>query len=342
MAKIRKPAESTPALARALEQRVEDLRGPVRRALRSWDVDAIHHARVTTRRLTAAMDLLRPLLSDDPRRAFAKSLRKLRRTLGPLRDADVMLLHLEAMRMPASCAVGAAWVSNRLRERRADLRRQAARGPSAAKFIAGLAGWVDLEHEVHESQQTAALLLRRIVPTQVRAFAERANRVARPRQEGAAQQGTDARSTDDVHELRIAGKLLRYTLELAEPLGYALPRSVTRDFKKLQDALGLWHDFAVLTEEMLRLALDAHLAARQPDVCGSVLQLARACWDKGHRHLDRFRKLWSEEGAALTERVIVGFNEPAGQAVHAGNGSERTGAGVLASRATDPTFSGPQ
>lgn len=342
MAKVRKPAESTPALARALEQRVEDLRGMVRRALRSWDVHSIHQARVTTRRLTAATDLLRPLLSDDPRRAFAKSLKKLRRTLGALRDADVMLLHLEAMRISPSCAAGAGWVTNRLRERRADLRRHAARGPSASKFIAGLAGWVDLEYEVRESQQTAGLLLRRIVPTQMRAFAERADRVARPRQNGAPTQGTDAASTDNVHELRIAGKLLRYTLELAEPLGFDLPRSVTRSFKKLQDALGLWHDFAVLTEETLRLALDAHLAARQPDVCGSVLQLARVCWEKGRRHLDRFRKLWVEQGAALTERVVAAFKEPAGQTAHAGNGSERSGAAVLAARAADPTFSGPR
>jgi CHAD domain-containing protein len=341
MAKVRQPAEPAPALARALEQRVEDLRRLVRPALRSWDVDAVHHARVTTRRLSAALDLLRPLLSDDPRRAFAKSLRKLRRTLGALRDADVMLLHLEAIHVPPSCAAGVAWVSKHLGDRRAELRRQAARGPSAAKFIAALAGWVDLEHEVRESQETAGLLLRRIVPTQVRTFAEQADRVARPRHNGVAKQEASA-SSDHVHELRIAGKLLRYTLELAEPLGYDLPRSVTKDFKKLQDALGLWHDFAVLTEEMLRLALDAHLAARQPDICGSVLQLARVCWDKGQRHLERFRKLWAEEGAALSDRVLAAFSQPAGQVAHAGNGSERNGAPAMAARAAEPAFAEPQ
>ena len=55
----------------------------------------------------------------------------------------------------------------------------------------------------------------------------------------------------DVHELRIAGKLLRYTLELAEPLGYQLSPSVLKSFKQLQEALGLWHDDVVLGERAL-------------------------------------------------------------------------------------------
>src|SRR5687767_13460018 len=84
----RKRAADAPALAQSLDQRVEDLRGLVRRALRSWETDAVHHARVTTRRLKAAIDLLQPLLPEEPRRAFGKALRKLRRALGPLRDLD--------------------------------------------------------------------------------------------------------------------------------------------------------------------------------------------------------------------------------------------------------------
>ena len=30
-----------------------------------------------------------------------------------------------------------------------------------------------------------------------------------------------------------------------------VPKSVAKDFKKLQDALGLWHDYAVLTDEAI-------------------------------------------------------------------------------------------
>jgi CHAD domain-containing protein len=63
----------------------------------------------------------------------------------------------------------------------------------------------------------------------------------------------------DVHELRIDGKLLRYTLELAAPLGFGAPMPLLRAFKQLQDALGLWHDYVVLGEQTLRYALDQQL-----------------------------------------------------------------------------------
>lgn len=316
---------AVPAIARTLEERVDDLRGLVRRALRSWDSEAIHQARVATRRLKAAIDLLQPLLSEDPRREFSKSLRKLRRSLGPLRDADVMLAHLESLRAPAGAAEGAAWVTRRMREHKADLRREAARKLTPRKALARLESWVDLEQEVRESHAAAAPLLARIAPTQVGTFAARADRLVRSGGAGALAPAAPEALADDhagenVHELRVAGKLLRYTLELAKPLGYEVPRSVAKDFKKLQDALGLWHDFAVLTDKILSLAIEAHLAARRPDVYGQVLNLARLCWAKSERHLDQFRKLWAAGGAGLAERVAGVFAEPAGRPSGRGGG----------------------
>jgi CHAD domain-containing protein len=319
MAKATPQSDDAPALARTLNGRVEELRQLVRVALRSSDAEAIHQARVTTRRLKAAVDVLRPLLSEEPRREFAKSLRRLRRTLGPLRDLDVMLMHLGGLRAPRGCAAGLAWVSQRMHQRRDDLRRRAARDHSPRQLLASLGAWIDLEGDVAESQAAASLLLRQVAPAQLRAFADRADAIARehdaapmptmapgPRPAGAAAEA----QADDVHELRIAGKLLRYTLELAEPLGYRVPRPVFRTFKKLQDALGLWHDYVVLTDEMLRLALEAELSIRHPQVHGSVLEVARACWRRSDRYLQEFRKLWLQHGEALAARVADVFAAP--------------------------------
>jgi len=202
-------------------------------------------------------------------------------------------------------------VSGRLHERRAELRRDAARTLTPRKALARLEAWVDLEHEVRDAQSTAGPLLARVAPAQVRTFATRADRVAAGG--GAAPAGhadPSDPSPDDVHELRVAGKLLRYTLELAEPLGHEVPRSVAKEFKALQDALGLWHDYVVLTEESLRLAIDAHLASRHPGLFGEVQELARVCWKRSERHLDQFRKLWNERGAALAGHVSAAFAAP--------------------------------
>src|SRR4051812_26184474 len=308
MAKAPPSQAKAPPLARALDQRVEDLRDLTTRALRSWDVEAIHHARVTTRRLKAAIDLLRPLLPADPRKKFTRALRRLRRTLGPLRDLDVMLIHLDELSNVPSCADGAAWVAARLRERRTELRRTTARGVSVRQTLARLAAWVDLEPEVRDAQAPAALLLRRVAPGQARDFANRADRLAAGPPDTQTPTASGSASTEDVHELRIAGKLLRYTLELAEPLDCKVPKSVARDFKKLQDALGLWHDYAVLTDEMLKLALDRQLSVHDPHTYGAVLDLARACWQKAQRHLDQFQKHWTAVGAELTSRVVAVFS----------------------------------
>src|SRR5690242_18099393 len=111
-------SHSPPTLCETLNQRVEELRRLVPRAIKSWDGEAIHDARVTTRRLKAAIDLIEPLLTPDPKRRFAKTLRRLRRTLGPLRDLDVMLGHLEKTAKMKQLTEASAWLSRRLQQER--------------------------------------------------------------------------------------------------------------------------------------------------------------------------------------------------------------------------------
>jgi CHAD domain-containing protein len=302
------------ALAEVLDRRVDDLRGFVRQALRTWDVHAVHQARVTTRRLKAALDLLRPLLPDGPSRDLSKALRKLRRTLGPLRDLDVMLHHLAEMKVPPRGAAAVEWFGRKLHDRRTELRRDAARKLTPRKATALLGAWEDLEQEVGAAESASGPLLARAAPQQLGDFAARADRLAAGR--AAPESTPSAPAPDDVHALRVAGKLLRYTLELAGPLGHDVPKSVAKDFKALQDALGLWHDHVVLAEQALALALEAELAAHHPDLFGRVLEFARACWRRSYRHLEQFRTLWRRRGAALAERTAGAFH-PGGRAAEA-------------------------
>src|SRR5688572_12268564 len=116
-----------PALAAFLDRRVAELRELVPKAVRSGDVTAIHQARVTTRRLKAALDLLEPLLPEQSRRRFARTLRRLRRTLGPSRDVDVMLGHLPDLRPTRGPCDAVDWLQQRLTERRGELARERAK-----------------------------------------------------------------------------------------------------------------------------------------------------------------------------------------------------------------------
>lgn len=301
------PEAGPTSLATLLGEKVADLRELAGEALHSFDPDAVHDARVATRRLTAALDLLEPCLPDRPRKKFARVLRKLRRALGPLRDLDVMLQHLAEIPLEPGCAAGAAWVVGRLRDEQAELRQGLKKG-RARRAVSKLAAWDELEGAVRRAEASAGGLLSKAVSGQLGAFAARARRLSGDAEasngDGAAySEPGGGPPADDVHDLRVAGKRLRYTLEMAAPLGVGLPKSVGRDLKALQDALGLWHDFAVLTARALGLAANAELPARHPALFSEVLALATASWKTSERHLAEFRRLWDEQGAGLVQRI---------------------------------------
>lgn len=105
--------------------------------------------------------------------------------------------------------------------------------------------------------------------------------------------------------VRIAGKLLRYTLELAVVAGCPLPRSVLATFKRLQDKLGLWHDFVVLTDTCMEISTTSTVAMHQPELFGHLLDLGRATWRKSLRELAQFQKLWLDHGERLSDQILA-------------------------------------
>jgi len=275
------------------------------RALKAKDVKAVHQARVTTRRLRAAVQLTKPILSGKPRREFSGALRRLRRTLGPLRDVDVMLLHLEDLRGGGHHADAVEWFSGQLRTRRAKLARKCCKKMSSARRLLGLKAWTTLRAELRDGESSIRRRATRAVPEQLAAFRECADQVWTFRRKHSVGLGPD------VHELRIAGKLLRYTLELATPLGYELSPAVLRSFKRLQEALGLWHDYVVLGEHALRAAMDELLSLHHPQLYGQLLELARLCWVRSERELDRFTQSWARDGKMLASAILATFKQPA-------------------------------
>jgi CHAD domain-containing protein len=129
-----------------------------------------------------------------------------------------------------------------------------------------------------------------------------------------------AQAHEDVHALRIDGKLLRYTLELALPIGFHIPPTLFRVFKRLQDALGLWHDYVVLGEQCLRTAMDQQLSLHDPRLYGQVLALAQRCWRDSEMQLDRFCRLWNRSGASVQAEIMAAL-KPVGSQSPADNGS---------------------
>ena len=79
--------------------------------------------------------------------------------------------------------------------------------------------------------------------------------------------------------------------------GHELPKSVLRLFKKMQDALGLWHDYVVLAETAMEISVEEILAAIDPvmqqrvlDVVSLAIETVTSAASKVLRPVERARR----------------------------------------------------
>jgi hypothetical protein len=97
---------------------------------------------------------------------------------------------------------------------------------------------------------------------------------------------------------------------MAEVEGHALPKSVLRTFKKMQDALGTWHDFVVLTETAMELSVEQILPATDAPMQQRVLDLAEFSLRRSQAHLKQFVDLWKKNGEEISRAIRAAFPDP--------------------------------
>jgi CHAD domain-containing protein len=276
-----------------LDSLVEKLRELIAAALAGEDVDAVHDARVITRRLKAASDLVEPIVSKRCRRPFNRVGKSLRRQLGPLRDADVMLEHLHEFKQ-AKLQTAVKWMRDQISDQRENSVKDATDKTPPARMLARLGSWWGLRHDIEDSRGEVPDLLANSVHLQLDAFIEQAQDLIGERQ-------------NDPHQLRIAGKSLRYTLEMAKESGVDLPKSVVSLFKRMQTALGLWHDFVVLAERIMCESVECDLALHHPALQGELLTVAQICLKKSEMQLKKMADLWKTRGQWLADTIRQSF-----------------------------------
>jgi CHAD domain-containing protein len=280
-------------LLKYLDSLVDNLRKLMSAALSGEDDDAVHDARVITRRLKAATDLVKTVVSGRCRRPFDRVGKSLRRQLGPLRDLDVMLEHLGEFKQP-KLQPAVQWMRDRLTALRQEAVQTAGDKTPPARMLARLGTWWGLRHDIETARDSIPELLAQSVHLQLDAFVEQAEDLIGVRR-------------NDPHQLRIAGKSLRYTLELARESGIRLPASVASLFKRMQTALGLWHDFVVLAERIMLESVECDLALHNPRLQGDLLTVAQQCLRKSESQLKKMADLWTTRGKSLTDIIRQSF-----------------------------------
>jgi CHAD domain-containing protein len=197
--------------------------------------EALHQARVASRRIREALPLLAP---GNRVRRIERQVRKITQALGPVRELDVALQILDEIDGSREASRGALARLRQAvgRERHllhADMKRRLEDCDLAKlrKRALGVA-------------RKSAQLPRRDPVRIARARQRAARRAERLR--AAIESATGIYLPDRLHEVRIAVKKLRYALELVRELTGSRAMSRLNTLKKAQDLLGRMHDVEIL------------------------------------------------------------------------------------------------
>jgi CHAD domain-containing protein len=290
------------------EPSIELLRRRINRVLRflpmatHGDPEAVHDARVATRRLREALPVIAP---GKKGRALLRSARRITRALGPVRELDVALTTLVEFGTstgvrPASIAL----VRTAIAEERQGL---CARTPRRVKRddLKALGARAVEEMVAPPSQRRARALA-------AEAEARGARKAIRLR--AAIENAAGIYLPDRLHEVRIGVKKLRYAMELVRELRNARTpsRRVTstvstrtatarlRILRQAQELLGCMHDLEMLAARVRALQGTARVTGLQvsADLDQLIRRLEHECRDLHGRYMASRRRLLAVCGAA--------------------------------------------
>lgn len=225
----------TPAPEYLIRQRLSAL-GRALPAAKAGDATSLHQARVATRRLREAL----PVIGSSTRaEKLSRSVRRLTRALGPVRELDVELIILDELEKSGDVPYAAI---DRLRASIIEERQ---------RLQADVRDHID-DFDIDKLRKRALSVARKQAddkrPRDGQGTAHTRDRIARRarRLAAAIDNAAGLYLPDRLHEVRIAVKKLRYTLELTPRAGSGRTAGRIRTLKNAQDQLGRMHDLEVL------------------------------------------------------------------------------------------------
>jgi CHAD domain-containing protein len=228
--------------------------------------EELHGMRVATRRMRAAFRVFGEAYRPGRTRRYRRDLRDVARRLGAVRDLDVLIqgLNAYATDLPAAEAAALEPLVAGWRQQREDVRTLLGRTLDSGdyrRFIDGFLEFVRTEGmAVQPVAPTAPHRVRDEMPAHIWAA------YAQVRAYEPVLRWADV---ETLHELRIAAKWLRYTMEFVrEPLGSEAEPLIER-VVALQDHLGWLHD-ADVASALARSFLVEHAADLTEEQTGAI------------------------------------------------------------------------
>lgn len=246
------------------------------------DPEAVHQARVGTRRLRSDLRTCQEVLDPEWTRSLRNELRWLAERLGEVRDADVMQARLRrrVTDLPAGDAEAGAWLVARGEEERAGARRRLVEVLTTERYAVLLDRLVAAARSpqvVGDPDAPAAVVLPALVKSTWQQVRRRVGALP------------DGGSADQLHEIRKRAKRCRYAAELAAAAVGKPAKRFAGGMADVQDELGGLQDASVTEAWLRRVAQSA-----PPEVALVAGQLLAAERAEAQSWRSRWWKTWKK------------------------------------------------
>ena len=231
---------------RQIKRHIRTLRSHLS-AARAGDPDGIHDLRVASRRLRSALREARPAFGAAQPKRMAKQVQKITRWLGKARELDVSILLLDRHRSrlrgaPRHAATHVIRHMRSLRKAASPEVMEAADFVESPEFAQALMSLFEARHPA-----VSCHLM----------HAKRSISARHKRLQAACRAWEKSHREDDLHQVRICFKKLRYTCEFYERLHPAVMKKTLAELKQAQEALGQWNDYRILRDYVAAAAPSA-------------------------------------------------------------------------------------
>jgi CHAD domain-containing protein len=270
-------------------------------ALDFSDIEGVHSMRVATRRLRSALRDFMPLMDKRPSKRVRKELKQLADALGAVRDQDVAIVALEALQVEAETEPIKEGIGKLLEERRDS--HEVARLDLTEALAA---------HHLNDLQErfTATIdkAVRRKKSKQTVSFNEAGGDIVADSLQDLLDLGAslyEPFKTEELHEMRIAAKRLRYAIELFVACWGAQIAPFADEVAEMQSFLGEVHDCDIWIESFgKRLGRGKESIVTNGSDYQTVTWLLSEFVKKRTKEYRSALKLWSEwEADHFAERM---------------------------------------
>ena len=235
--------------AETLLKRIAELETQVGGAKNNEDIEYIHKLRVASRRLRTSLTVFEECLPKKRAKAWKKAVKTLTTSCGEARDQDILIAYLQnyVLNLESRAAVGIEYLLRLQRARRLLMQSNVVDVLDSMQQSRVLADLSDLCRTIKRGNGDQTVNIRTLstytkardcIMVKLTEFLALSRYVH------------DKSATAKHHQLRIAAKRLRYTMEIFSPIYSGGLKDQIALMKQFQDILGEMHDYHVWSQDL--------------------------------------------------------------------------------------------